>query len=209
MLKPEHMSVAEKQFIRAYVRAMRRDFSLVESVLALMHPDQLALTDLMQAINVAVELRQLQAEFETTLANTPTLQPFMRKALPTGPSMDDLADMFALSFFKIFTVLENKKAWPKKQDAGWFSGQPEEWYKVFKELEITVEKSEKKQSPIFNMFSKFFPQLELFKNFHLAQPPDEAPVNEWPPAYPWHGFMKNQKSEYEEEEDYDEEEDEE
>lgn len=207
MLKPEHMSVAEKQFIRTYVQAMRRDFALVESVMALMHPDQLALTDLMQAVRVAVELRQMQAEFETTLANTPTLQPFIRKAMPSGPSLDDLADMFALSFFKVFTVLENKKTWPKKQDAGWFSGQPEEWHKVFKELEITVEKSEKKQSPIFNMFSKFFPQLEMFKNFHLAQPTEDAPSNAWPPAYPWPGLTKNQKPEYEE--DYDEEEDEE
>lgn len=207
MLKPEHMSVAEKQFIRTYVQAMRRDFALVESVMALMHPDQLALTDFIHAVNVALELRQMQAEFEATLANTPSLQPFIRKSLPAGPSLDDMADMFAMSFFKVFTVLENKKAWSKKQDAGWFSGQPEEWHKVFKELEITVEKSEKKQSPIFNMFSKFFPQLEMFKNFHLAQPPEDLPTNEWPPAYPWYGLTKNQKPEYEE--DYDEEEDEE
>jgi len=107
MLKLEHMSVAEKQFIRTYVQAMRRDFSLVESVMALMHPDELALTDVMQAVTAAVELRQLQAEFETALARTPTLQPFIRKALPAGPSIDDLADMFAMSFFKVFTVLEN------------------------------------------------------------------------------------------------------
>ena len=205
MLIPEHMSVAEKQFIRTYVIAMRRDFALMQSVMALMHPDNLGVTDFMTAVHVAVELQHMHAEFDTTLHNLPTTHKFSRKAAPLGPSLDDLADMFALSFFKVFTVLENKKTVPKKKDAGWFSGQPEEWHNVFKQMTDAKEASSKNQSSIFNVFSKFFPQLELFKNFHLAQPTEDAPLNEWPPAGFGYDLTKNPPPEYDEEE-YDEDE---
>lgn len=211
MVKPEHMSIAEKQFIRTYVQAMRRDFNLVESVMSLMHPDLLGITDVMTAVRIAVELQHMHAEFESTLHNTPSLRQFARKPIKAGPTIDDLADLFAMSFFKVFTVLENKKTAPKKKDAGWFSGQPDEWHQVFKQLESTEQESDKNQSSIFNMFSKFFPQLSLFKNFHLAQPPEDAPLNVWPnPLFPGLGLTKNQKPEYDEDEyeEYDDEDEE-
>lgn len=208
MLKPEHMSTAEKQFIRTYVQAMRRDFNLVESVMSLMHPDLLGITDVMTAVRAAVELQHMHVEFESTLHNIPSLHKFARKPLKSGPTLDDLADLFAMSFFKVFTVLENKKKTPKKKDAGWFSGQPDEWHQVFKQLMTTPKESEKNKSSIFNMFSKFFPQLELFKNFNLAQPPEDAPLNVWPhPLFPGLGLTKNQQPEYDEEEEYADDED--
>lgn len=205
MLEPEYMSVAEKQFIRIYVAALRRDFNLLESVMALMHPDGLAIDDVMQAVAVATELQHMQAEFDKTLHNLPTTHKFSRKTKPGGPSLDTLADLFALSFFKVFTVLESKKPWPKKQDAGWFSGKPAEWHQLFKQLEAASDKSEKKQSPIFNTFAKFFPQLSLFKNFHLAQPTEESTTNSWPSDHYGSGLTKNKSAEYEEEDYYDDE----
>lgn len=203
MLKPEHMSTAEKQFIRTYVAAMRRDFSLLTSVMEFMHPDRLAVNDAVKATNMAVELQHMHADFETTLHNLPSTSGRLRKVVPVGPSLDDLADLFTLSFFKVFTVLESDKLGEQKKDAGWFSGKPDEWHQLFKQLAETEPQSTKKQSPVFNMFSKFFPQLELFKNFHLAEPHNDLPLNEWPLPHPGYGLTKNQKPEYDEDE-YDE-----
>lgn len=205
MLNPERMSKAEKQFIRTYVAALRRDFNLLTSVMEFMHPDRLAITSAAKATEMAVELQHMHAEFEMTLHNLPSTGKFLRKTVATGPSLDDLADLFTLSFFKVFTVLENDKAGGQKKDAGWFSGKPAEWYELFKQLDAVEHQSSKTQSPVFNMFSKFFPQLSLFKNFHLAKPHDNLSLNEWPAEYPDYSPPKNQKKlEYDDEYDDDE-----
>jgi len=206
MLDPARMSKAEKQFIRTYVAALRRDFNLLTAVMEFMHPDRLAITSTVQATEMAVELQHMHAEFEMTLHNLPATGKFLRKSVTTSPSLDDLADLFTLSFFKVFTVLDNDKTGGQKKDAGWFSGKPAEWYELFKQLDAVEQQSSKTQSSVFNMFSKFFPQLSLFKNFHLAKPHEDLPLNEWPAGHFDYGPNKKQQVEYDEEE-YDEDDD--
>jgi hypothetical protein len=92
--------------------------------------------------------------------------------------------------------LENKKTWPKKKDAGWFSGQPEEWHNVFKQMTATETVSDKNQSSIFNMFRNFSAAWSAVQeDFHLAQPPEDTSFNEWPPAGFGNDLTKNQKPE--------------
>ncbi|NDD52371.1 hypothetical protein EBZ39_00575 [bacterium] len=208
MLHPEQMSQAEKQFIRTYVAAMRRDFSLVTSVMGLMNPDYGAIEDAALATKMAVELQHMHAEFERSLHELPSLRGFFRKPVFSGPTLDDLADLFALSFFKVFTVAESPNFGKKKKDAGWFSGKPDEWHELFKQLDDTSSITAKKDSSMFNMFSKFLPQLKLFQNFPLAQSSDDANLKSWPQKYD-QGWKKNQHPDYDDVDDeYDEEEDE-
>lgn len=187
MLFSSTMSDTEKRFIRLYVNALRRDFNLVKSVIALMHPDGLAISDFSRATRVAVELQHMHAEFDTCLHNLPISHKFFKKTAATGPTLDDLAELFTLSFFKVLTTFEGSKGIKKKTDAGWFSGKPDEWQQLFKQLAATAGQSNKKQSPMLNMFSKFFPQLDLFKDFDFSAAIEDNTPNQWPPS----GFAKD------------------
>lgn len=185
MVKLERMSPVERDFIRTYVSALRRDYYLVMSVVHLMHPDGLGVTDAAKATRIAVELQRMHAEFEAHLRILPAVEGFFKKVPALTPAVDDMAELFSLSFFKIFTSIKHDKFTLNKKDAGWFSGNPDEWHQLFKQLESTEQqKPSTADMSVIGLFSKFFPKLSLFKNYDQATTPTEdVPLNFWPPGF--------------------------
>ena len=131
MLDPTTMSPLEQDFIRVYVAAMRRNYDLIKSVLHLMDPAQAGITSVVDAALAAQQLREMQAEFDSTLHALQGTHNFRTRMFPPTPTFDDIADLFSLSFFKI--VKTSMPGQPKK-DAGWFSGEPAAWGETIKSV---------------------------------------------------------------------------
>jgi hypothetical protein len=182
----EQMSPAERAFIKTYVAALRRDYSLLYTVFALMDPGQLAVQDVATATRVAVELQHMHAEFESCLHNIASCQKFFRRGPSFTPTFEELADLFTLSFFKILTSVKKKHEAEKKIDVGWFSGKPEEWQTILKQIDKFHPVNESIQndipSSILGMFAKFFPQFKNVKySFDTDGLKDATLPNTWPP----------------------------
>jgi hypothetical protein len=122
------MSGTELAFVHAYVRALRRDYDLLQTVIELMRPDKMAIADIVVATRVANDLEKLFAVFEARLhALNADLKFTQNRTLPQWPPFDALANLFALSFFKVITNAGDIK--PKNM--GWFSGEPDNWFAIF------------------------------------------------------------------------------
>jgi hypothetical protein len=129
MLDPKTMSPTEREFIRVYVTAMQRDYDLIRSALHLMDPAQLGIRSVVEATKASQSLREMQAEFDSTLHALRNKHNFREKKMPPVPNLDDIADLFSLSFFKIIKTAASGQP---KNDDGWFSGEPAEWGKTIK-----------------------------------------------------------------------------
>jgi hypothetical protein len=164
------MSPAEMQFIRLYVVTLRREYYLLRSVMDLMSPAGLGLKSFTDAINAAVALDDMHADFETQLSKIQKKNNIQKINVSTGPSIDELAEMFSLSFFKMITVADGPVAGTTvKNDDGWFSGKPTEWKKT---LELV--KSTPKDAGYYlpDLLSNFFNTLLKFFPF-------DKPANKW------------------------------
>jgi hypothetical protein len=129
MLDPRNMSTVEKQFIRVYVAAMHRDYDMLQSTFYLMAPTEPDVKSVVVAAKMARSLREMHAEFDSTLHELARKNKFREKPLPPVPNLDDLADLFTLSFFKI---IKTEGTGQIKKDDGWFSGAPSAWGKTIK-----------------------------------------------------------------------------
>jgi len=129
MLDPSTMTPVEKQFIRFYVAAMHRDYDMLQSIFHLMAPSATSVKSVVTAAKMARSLREMHAEFDRTLHELARTHKFREKPLPPVPNLDDLADLFTLSFFKI---IKTGGAGQTKKDDGWFSGEPNAWGKTIK-----------------------------------------------------------------------------
>lgn len=129
MLNPAGMSPVAVQFIQTYVTAMRQHYDTLKGVVEIMNPGNLGLSDFYSATQTAVALNEMQQDFDNDLRALQKKHKMRVQTGSTSPTMDELADIFTLSFFKLITVKDASK----KQDAdtpshtGWFSGKPNEW----------------------------------------------------------------------------------
>jgi hypothetical protein len=181
MPKFTEMSGTEILFVQKYVRALTRDFDLLQVVLQLMHPKEAAISDVVKATNMAVELEKYGNEFDACLRTLDAKHKFVHVKSPEWPPMDTLADLFSFSFFKVVT----KTPGAKVAHAGWFSGEPENWAAVFDDPEAPNQQNMLSSLPesfftdLTKAAKKFFGGAsffsELFGHFHL--PPSS---NVWP-----------------------------
>lgn len=180
MFNAKRMSPAELKFVQAYVRVLRKDYWLLKTTIALMDPDALGLKDIVTAAKLARSLQDLHTQFEDNLNNCEKLQPFRRAKMSTAPTLDELGDLFSLSFFKLVTTIKDKKK-STKIDDGWFSGEPNAWHatvskmqsykKDFGDVDMTDS-----MNAIAKLFANWLPQLD----FDKAPPPPDVPINFWP-----------------------------
>lgn len=178
------MSPAELQFIRLYVTTLRREYYLLRSVIDLMHPSGLGVKNFIDAANMALALDEMQKDFDAKLARIQKKDNLKKSNVSVGPSLDELADMFSLSFFKLVTVEEKSKTGEKiKTDDGWFSGKPAEW-KTTLQLYKNTPKDAGYALPdllsnFFNTLIKFFPSAPNQKNWYEG--PFGPTKKLWPP----------------------------
>jgi len=122
------MSPEERIFIVTYIRALRRDFWRLQSVMSLMDPELgLAVSDVTQAIELAKQVEDLHGEFEYDLKQfaAKSSAAASKIKLIEMPTVDQLASLFTLSFFKLVSIAAHDPPGPPvKIDNGWSSGQP-------------------------------------------------------------------------------------
>jgi hypothetical protein len=200
------MSQAEMQFIRLYVATLRREYYLLRSVMDLMHPSGLGLKSFIDATNAAVALDEMHQDFEANISRIQKKRKMRKIAVPQGPTTDELADMFSLSFFKLVTVTEKPNETgvvdSVKQDDGWFSGKPAEWKKTLA-LYKNTPKSAGDNLP--NLLSNFLATLLKFFPFEPGQKdwhkfPFGTTKKLWPPQ---NNYIEDEDEQYFDEDDED------
>lgn len=196
MFNLNNVSKSEQQFIRTYVAAMKRDYHLLWSVLDLMNPTHLDVKEIVVAARLAKELQQLQADFDGELLALQKKHRLKHKSFsPPAPTMEDLAELFTLSFFKVVTTTPKGK----KKDDGWFSGEPESW----KEMAHTIQSIDVNKLPKI-IGSYIATLMKLFKPFDYGPGMPDVPVNPyWQLPY----GAKNNIKPYDEEEYFEDDED--
>lgn len=178
------MSQAEMQFIRLYVTTLRREYYLLRSVMDLMHPSGLGLKDFVEATRAALALDEMHKDFEGQIRRVQQKRKLRKVAGSSGPTTDELADMFSLSFFKLVTVTEEPETGNSvKQDDGWFSGKPTEWKKTLALYKNTPKAAGDNLPNLLSNFLttllKFFPFEPGHKNWHEF--PFGTTKKLWPP----------------------------
>lgn len=155
------MSREEVQFIRLYITTLKREYYLLRSVIDVMHPTSLGVRSFTDATKLALGLAELHQDFEANLRRVQRKNNFPVKLPNTGPSLDELADMFSLSFFKLITTTKDVSAGGKaKYTNGWFSGKPTEWKKT---LHNYKDVPKDKKSTLPDLLTDFFTAaLKLF-----------------------------------------------
>jgi hypothetical protein len=198
------MSPNEREFIRTYVLALRRDYQLFNCVLAITHPDGLAVADFLVAVRLGLGLQALHTEFETEVFAVAERRGITPKKFATpGPTFGQLAHWFELSFFKVLLSLQHNSLL-KKQEEGWCSGQPIEWKEFFKTLAeecLLDDELDLPDSKILESFSKFLPPWQQKSSNPWPDWWAPGQYKKFPPAPPQY--------EPEEWDDYDDEEDDE
>lgn len=133
---------------------------------------------------MALELEEMHQDFEAKLRRVQKKDNLKKINIPLGPSMQELADLFSLSFFKLVTVEETPATGSKvKTDDGWFSGKPTEWKKTIQLYKNTPKDAgfslPDLLSNFFNTLLKFFPLDQQPKQWH--ENPLGPTKKLWPP----------------------------
>lgn len=159
MFNPDKLTATEFKFIKAYVAAMKRDYDLLSSVMHLMDPEKLDVRCVVKATELAAKLDDLQFEFDARLRDVATAHRFRHVPAKPHPTTDAVADLFTLSFFKVVT-----KTTKGKSDNGMFSGEPDSWQQVFKNLQNanTHDQLTNMLSFYANSLFKMFPKFPGF-----------------------------------------------
>ncbi len=183
MFNIKQMSPAEVLFIRTYIVAMRRQYDLLNTVMDLMDPDNLGIADVAVATRVATELQDMHADFDSALHELPGYSKFARRIPKAEPSMDQLADLFSLSFFKMVTVIKSTLG-EKKKDDGWFSGKPDEWQATLKTMQNAPALPDDAYTACLNALAKLFPKFgpDMWPLIDNKSP--DVPLKHWPPKPP-------------------------
>jgi hypothetical protein len=199
MFDPNKITQTEIEFIRVYVRAMKREYHLLHSVLALMHPEQLGMRCIVAATKAAKELQEMQAEFDQSVALLSTQHQMRVRKTADVPTADDLADMFTMSFFKVISPTPYGK-----KDDGWFSGEPGTLESLFKSLK----KLEKDKLP--NALATYFAAaFKLFAANNKKYPLADDPLNHWnlpPQTFKFKGYASYKDENYEDDDEEDDDE---
>lgn len=120
MFSSSGMTRIERDFVRTYVSAMKRDYHLLRGVLAMMDPKDLGVTSVVEATNIAVKAAELHQEFEAHLAAVTLGKRYHSKTVSDEPPVSALADLFSLSFFTLAVKTDEVKT----PINGFFSGEP-------------------------------------------------------------------------------------
>lgn len=184
------MSPDEIRFIQTYVQAMRKHYELLRTAINVMAPNGLAVKDFMAAARLAASLQGATKRFErgmTRVARRHKLKPLR---IPTGPSLDELADLFSLSFFKLITTSSGEGSHKEVVSDGWFSGQPADWKSALQNLKSFPVAKQSASAPIDTELSSLINAMFKFFSIHTTKwtkpnagkkvwPEPEAELESW------------------------------
>lgn len=136
MFDSTKMSADEFGFIRLYCAAVKKDYDLLTTVRGLMRPDNLEIACAVEATRLAEELRNMQLSYCSELEACGTAKASKKKE-EDGASLDQIAEVFTQSFFKLVHS-ETKKVFITDKGLpdhdGWSSGHPNYWQQMLHSL---------------------------------------------------------------------------
>ena len=176
------MSSDEFKFIRTYCGVVRSDYHAITAAIALTDPAELGLTCSFSAAKIAFGLQGMHREYshkfaEIGIKHVPGKS--LENCLPAlVPALDDIGQIFTLSFFKILDSATQKAIVTpanKVPHDGWSSGRPSDWRHSLKSLyEIQKQKNPSaKLSLVFNKLFSIFMGYKLSGGTALPPPADQ------------------------------------
>lgn len=124
-----HMSPDELKFIRLYCFLLRKQYYEVKTVMSVMNPTNLAVRSPTQAASIARQLTTLGDNFDAAIEKIKKKYAVTEKRVLHDEMsfLNDLADIFALSFFKVVAIDSEDSTQVALIKDGWCSGEPASW----------------------------------------------------------------------------------
>ena len=133
------MSDDEYSFIKLYCAAVKIDYPIIVTIRHLTDPDNLGVTNIIDAAEMALKLQAMQRTFCATIESmgSPVKRPLKKGEKSDEVTNTQVAAVFTQSFFKLIDSTTKKaivsNATGPMHD-GWSSGHPLQWQQVIKSL---------------------------------------------------------------------------
>jgi hypothetical protein len=188
------MSADEFGFIRIYCAAVKKDYDLLTTMRGLMRPENLEVVCPLEATRLAEQLRDMQVSYCAELESRGTVK-VSKKKEEAGATLDQIAEVFTQSFFKLVHS-ETKKVFITDKGLpdhdGWSSGHPAHWQHMLHSLKaIYAQKMQNDAaanglmiSALLKLFS-ILPAEFNSKNYKFEQYEDD----EWDDEDPDDGYF--------------------
>jgi hypothetical protein len=175
------MSADEFNFIRLYCNTVKKDYALIEHVKTLTDPNNIGLTNIIDASLAAKKLHNLQSEYCAKIEACGVVNPRLEKKYSDSVTYTQIAHVFTQSFFKLVDSKTKHALLVSKntpEHDGWSSGHPSQWQQVITSLnDIYVKKNTGKLSTgysglintlieLFNILPKYVKNDESYYNFY-------------------------------------------
>lgn len=150
-----NMSKEELQFIRLYCVLLRQDYYSVRAVMALMTPDNYGVASPVTASRIAYHLKPASVDFDAQITAIAKKYALKEKRYPRDEArfLNELADIFALSFFKVIAAQDDKQPEITLIKDGWCSGSPTDWGQ---QIDLDAEAHEDWQQVVISKIMDFF-----------------------------------------------------
>lgn len=174
-LDVSRMSKEELQFIRLYCILLRRQYYSVRALMALMTPENYGVASPLTAARVAYRLENASVDFDAQIAAVAEKHALKEKRYPHDDArfLNDMADIFALSFFKVIAVQDDEQPEITLVKDGWCSGSPTDWGQ---QIDLGADAHEDWQQVIISKIMTFFSTMLAGKK---APPKQKYPEPEY------------------------------
>lgn len=172
----DHMSPDELKFIRLYCFLLRRQYYEVRTVMSVMNPSTLGVRSPLQAAVVANQLARLGGDFDGAIENIKKKHKIKEKRVlhDEVAFLNELADIFALSFFKVVAVDANTAEHVTLVKDGWCSGEPSSWTTY---VDLSEGPQDDYQKTIMSQILNFFSAITAWKkptlHYKKVEPDEE------------------------------------
>lgn len=158
-----HMSPDELQFIRLYCSLLRKQYYEVKAVMAMMSPAGLAVRSPVVAADAANRLAAFSRDFDAALEKIKQQHRIKEKRVIQDEAqfLNEMADVFALSFFKVVAVDSEMAEQVTIVKDGWCSGEPSSWTKY---VDLSETPTTDYHKNIVSHILNFFSAITAWKN---------------------------------------------
>lgn len=130
------MSADEFKFIKLYCTVVKKDYDMLTTMRGLMRQENLEVVCVVEATRLAEQLCEMQRSCCAELESRGTVKP-RKKQEEDGATLDQIAEVFTQSFFKLVhsetkKVFITDKGLPNHD--GWSSGHPSHWQHMLHSL---------------------------------------------------------------------------
>lgn len=171
-----NMSPDELKFIRLYCFLLRRQYYEVKTVMALMNPANLSVQSPTCAAAAANQLARFGDDFDNAIEKVKEKHKIKEKRVLRDEVsfLNELADIFALSFFKVVAVDADDGEPLTLVKDGWCSGEPSSWAT---QLDLSEAPQDDYQKNVMSHIINFFSSITAWKkptlNHKKVEPHEE------------------------------------